>query len=87
VKAATLHRSDFVQQNVANTKTNTCCKSCVASLKVWLTSFASFWWNKTQALIMRLLMIEFIYVHKIKNDELKISENEALYIINMIVIQ
>jgi hypothetical protein len=36
---------------------------------------------------MRLLMIEFIYVHKIKNDELKISENEALYIINMIVIQ
>jgi hypothetical protein len=23
VKAATLHRSDFVQQNVANTKTNT----------------------------------------------------------------
>jgi hypothetical protein len=24
VKAATLHRSDFVQQNAANTKTNTC---------------------------------------------------------------
>jgi hypothetical protein len=23
VKSATLHRSDFVQQNVANTKTNT----------------------------------------------------------------